>query len=504
MIIPYELVRKQPALNRRLFTFIVIFDIIYRVFQSSLKEEMMAEKEGTVSIPASKNYQTVLARIDNAADILELPRGSQGDDDRTLRGRLKETKRVLEIKSRFVTDDGGERAFHAWRVHDNNLIGLPFKGGITVSADVDENEVRAKAKTMTLKNALINVPFGGAKGGVAIDPRSLSRDERKRLWAKYVEDTFMFIGPRLDVPAPDLGTGPDDMLAILEAYKAYSKALLNLASASHYAIVTGKPLTDRGIPGRVEATGLGCFFVLQELYRRTGRDFNGKTAIVQGYGNVGSHAAKFLHAAGVKIIAVADESGAIFNDKGIDASQLDQYRFAHPQKTIIGFKDAEDISQEEFWRVSCDIVVPAAVEGAVTRERAGNFRDGAVIVEGANNPTSFEADEILVAKEIIAIPDILANSGGVTVSYFEWKSNIDEEDFGLLLPTREQVVKRLEQYMLRAFEKVWDMKEKFGGKGIRDLRTAAFVVALHRLATKAGGKNSGKEYKNPFDLDVLY
>jgi glutamate dehydrogenase/leucine dehydrogenase len=458
----------------------------------------MSEKGSGAS---NVNYAAVLARIDHAADILEMPRGN---DARTLRGRLKETKRVLEINSRFKTDDGGERAFHGWRIHDNTLIGRPAKGGIRMAPNVNEDEVRAMAKTMTLKNALIGVPFGGAKGGIAIDPRSLSKTERENLWAKYVEDTWSFLGIHEDVPAPDLGTGPEDMACILKAYESFSKTLSGLTNNSHYAIVTGKPLEHRGIRGRVEATGLGCFFVIRELYRKLGRDLQGKTAIVHGYGNVGSHAAKFLHEAGVKIIAVADESGAIFNDKGINAVLLDQYRLSHPQKTIVGFTEAEAVSEEEFWATPCDIIVPAAVEGVITPERARRFRDGSVILEGANNPTAFEADEILVAKEIIALPDILANSGGVTVSYFEWESNVTKQDFGRRAPTRERVIRDLENYMTDAFEKVWNIREKFADRGIRDLRTAAFVVALHRLAIHASGKNSGKEYRNPFDLDVLY
>lgn len=442
----------------------------------------------------NQNYASVLARIDRAADILELPDNSNG-----LRGRLKDTKRTLEVQLRFDTDNGKERTCLGWRIHDNTLLG-PGKGGIRVAPSVDEEEVKAMAKTMTLKNALIQVPFGGAKGGIAIDPRTLSESERKRMWEKYVEDFRMFIGPHFDIPAPDLGSGPEDMRMILEAYSKYA----SLTSGYQYAVVTGKPLSHRGIPGRVEATGLGCLFVLQELYNKLGINFEHKTAIIQGFGNVGSHTAKFLQCAGVKIIAVSDEYVALYNNKGIDAVALDVHWISQPSKSIHGFSDAEEISQEEFWRIPCDIVVPAAIEGVITVSVATGLQDGCIVLEGANNPTAYEADEILIAKEIIALPDILANSGGVTVSYFEWENNIHGRDYGLRAPNMERVKQELKKYMVRAFEKVWDVRERFYDRGVRDLRTAAFVIALHRLAVAARGKTSGKEYINSLGLDEIY
>ncbi len=474
------------------FTFDCKFGIKRGVIESSLKEEIMAEKDLTT---ISSNYAAVLARMDKAADILEMP-----DGEETLRKRLKSSKRTHIVESQFETDDGRDRTFVGYRVQDNNLNGYG-KGGIRLAPNVDMDEVRAMAKTMTLKNVLIEVPFGGAKGGIAIDPRTLSEDERKRMWFKYVEDLRWVIGPKQDIPAPDLGTGPDDMLSILEAYRIFRSQ----SGEYEYAVVTGKPLSHRGIPGRVEATGLGCFFVLAEFARKLDIRLAGKTAIVQGFGNVGSNTAKFLLQRGnVKIVAVSDEYGSLYNPRGIDVFALDAYRLANLKKSIVGFPGAEAIEKEDFWRVQADIVVPAAVEGSVTVDVVRGFKDGAIIVEGANNPTTVDADPILSAKDIVVIPDILANSGGVTVSYFEWDNNIHGRDYGPRAPSVEQVNRDLEMYMTRAFDKVWDVYTRFRANNIDSLRTAAFVIAMHRLAVKARSKKSGKTYRDPLRLGSVY
>jgi len=310
---------------------------------------------------------------------------------------------------------------------------------------------------------VVNIPFGGAKGGVTCDPSTMSQSELERLTRRYIWEISPVIGPDQDIPAPDVNTNPQVMAWIVDTYSVFK-------GYTCPSVVTGKPVEIGGSLGRLEATSRGVVFVLQEAAKLLKIDLTGATAVIQGYGNVGYHAAELAEEIGIKVKAVADWRGGILNDKGLDTKKV----YAHCQKTgsVVNYPEADNITNAQLFELPCDILIPAALEGQITRANAGKIK-AKVIVEGANGPTSPFADEILDNKGIFVVPDILANAGGVTVSYFEWVQNVQK-----LFWTEDDVNQRLQQIMSRAFHEVYDIstREKV------NMRTAAYMLAIGRVA----------------------
>lgn len=376
--------------------------------------------------------------------------------------KIKYPRREFIVRFPLRYDDGHIKLLTGFRVQHNTLRG-PAKGGIRYHPDVDLDEVRALAGWMTWKCAVVNIPFGGAKGGVTCDPSTMSQSELERLTRRYIWEISPVIGPDQDIPAPDVNTNPQVMAWIVDTYSVFK-------GYTCPSVVTGKPVEIGGSLGRLEATSRGVVFVLQEAAKLLKIDLTGATAVIQGYGNVGYHAAELAEEIGIKVKAVADWRGGILNDKGLDTKKV----YAHCQKTgsVVNYPEADNITNAQLFELPCDILIPAALEGQITRVNAGKIK-AKVIVEGANGPTSPFADEILDNKGIFVVPDILANAGGVTVSYFEWVQNVQK-----LFWTEDDVNQRLQQIMSRAFHEVYDIstREKV------NVRTAAYMLAIGRVA----------------------
>jgi len=369
-----------------------------------------------------------------------------------------------------VTMDTGEvRVLRGYRVQHNNALG-PFKGGIRFSPAVDLDEVRALATWMTFKTALVDIPFGGAKGGIAIDPRSFSLGELERIVRRFTFALGSNIGPDHDIPAPDMGTNAQTMVWMMDTYAAMASA------ADRHTVrrvVTGKTVAAGGSRGRDKATGQGATYALGAWANRVGNGhkIDGARVAIQGFGNVGEHAARTMHAAGAKIVAVADHTGAIGTTDGIDPELLWQYSSTH--RGVDGAPGHRPLTTEEFWEADCDVFVPAALENQIDAERAKELRAG-VVVEGANGPTTPEAELILADRGITVIPDILANAGGVTVSYFEWVQNRAGDSW-----TLADVDARLRRLITEATDEILAVATEHACT----LRDAAYVVALRRLTT---------------------
>jgi len=376
--------------------------------------------------------------------------------------KVKYPRREVVVRFPLRYDDGHIELLTGYRVQHNTLRG-PAKGGIRYHHQVDLDEVRALAGWMTWKCAVVDLPFGGAKGGVTCDPSIMSKNELERLTRRYIWEISPIIGPEIDIPAPDMNTNPQVMAWIVDTYSVFKGYTCN-------SVVTGKPVSIGGSLGRLKATSQGCVYVLEEAAKILNIDLSKCRVAVQGFGNVGYHAAELLHQAGIKVIAVSNVEGGLYSPAGIDPIKVLQ----HQQETghLPGYPDAEGISNKDLIELPCDVLVLAAMEGQVTRHNAGNIK-AKVIVEGANGPTSPFADNILEDKGIFVIPDILANAGGVTVSYFEWVQNVQK-----LFWTERDVNQRLEQIMKRAFAEVYAIvrKEKVS------MRTAAYILAIGRVA----------------------
>jgi glutamate dehydrogenase (NAD(P)+) len=344
-----------------------------------------------------------------------------------------------------------------------------MKGGLRYHPEVDSGEVLALATLMTWKTAVVNLPYGGAKGGIAVDPKKLSPGELERLTRKFVDEIHDVIGPDKDIPAPDMGTNAQVMAWIMNQYEKYH--------GFSPACVTGKPVELHGAEGREEATGRGVAVIAKALMDRVKKPLSGATVSLQGFGNVGSFTAKFLHDAGAKIVAVSDAFGGISNPKGLDIPALLEHSAAAGK--VSGFADASEISNAEVLAAPVDILIPAALGGVLHKENADDVR-AKYIVEAANGPTTPEADEIFEKKDIVVVPDILANAGGVTVSYFEWVQNRQYFKWQL-----QQVRQQLEQVMTESFDRVWGVAEE---KKV-SLRTAAYILGISRVgrATVVGG-----------------
>jgi glutamate dehydrogenase (NAD(P)+) len=381
--------------------------------------------------------------------------------DEGIHKKLQHCKRELTVSIPVKMDSGKLEVFTGYRVQHNIDRG-PAKGGIRYHPQVTLEEVKALAMWMTWKCAVVNIPYGGAKGGVVCNPKELSEGELERLTRRYTSEISIIIGPEKDIPAPDVYTNPQIMAWIMDTYS------MNVGY-SVPAIVTGKPLSVGGSLGREEATARGCMFTIKEALDYLNISYQ-PTVVIQGYGNAGSIVARLLHQEGAKIIGVSDSKGAIYNKNGLVPEEV----LEHKQRTssVIGFKNAEEISQSALLELETDILVPAALENQITQENAPRIR-AKIIAEAANGPTTPEADEILFEREVFVIPDILANAGGVTVSYFEWLQGLQ-----MYFWTEAEVNSKLKEVMSRSFKEVVAIKEKEKC----DMRLAAYILAVKRVA----------------------
>jgi len=374
---------------------------------------------------------------------------------------LKRCKRVLAVDIPIQKDDGTVAHFEGYRVQ-HNLSRGPGKGGVRFHPAVTIDEVMALAAWMTIKNAAVNLPYGGAKGGIRVDPAMLTRPELERLTRRYTSEIGLIIGPDKDIPAPDVNTNDQIMAWMMDTYS------MNVG-ATATGVVTGKPIALGGSRGRREATGRGVYIVARETARAHGFDLAGSRIVVQGFGNVGGIAARLFEAAGAKVIGLQDASGSVMNQAGLPIERLE----AHVARggRLIDAPDATPISEDDFWGLRSDVFVPAALENQVTAERA-RVLSTRMIVEGANGPTTPQADDILAERGIVVVPDVIANAGGVTVSYFEWV-----QDFSSFFWTEAEINDRLERIMVDALRAVVHTADKHRVS----LRTAAFIIACTRV-----------------------
>ena len=374
---------------------------------------------------------------------------------------LKRPKRILIVDCPIELDNGTVAHFEGYRVQHNTSRG-PGKGGVRYHQDVTLSEVMALSAWMSVKNAAVNVPYGGAKGGIRVDPRTLSRGELERLTRRYTSEIGIIIGPNTDIPAPDVNTNEQIM-----AWMMYTYSMNQGQTAT--GVVTGKPISLGGSLGRKEATGRGVFVVGTEAARRIGMEIEGARIAVQGFGNVGGIAARLFQEAGARVIAVQDHTGTLYNSKGVDTVALAEH--VAQNGGVGGFAGADPVSKDEFWTIESDILIPAALEGQITEHNAPKIRTK-IVVEGANGPTTTAADDILHDKGVLVIPDVVANAGGVTVSYFEWV-----QDFSSFFWTEDEINQRLERVMREAFAAVWQVASEHQVS----VRTAAFIVACTRI-----------------------
>ena len=374
---------------------------------------------------------------------------------------LKHPKRTLIVDVPIERDDGTIAHFEGYRVQ-HNLSRGPGKGGVRFHQDVTLSEVMALSAWMSVKNAAVNVPYGGAKGGIRVDPKQLSHGELERLTRRYTSEIGLLIGPSKDIPAPDVNTNGQIMSWMMDTYS------MNVG-ATATGVVTGKPVDLGGSLGRVEATGRGAFTVGIEAAKLTGMPVEGARVAVQGFGNVGGIAGKLFAEAGAKVVAVQDHTGTVFNNNGLDVPAL----LAHVKQRggVGGFAGADVMANDDFWGVDCDILIPAALEGQIHQGNADRIK-AKMVIEGANGPTTPEADDILADKGILVVPDVIANAGGVTVSYFEWV-----QDFSSFFWTEDEINARLVRIMQEAFAGVWQVAQE----NKVTLRTATFIVACQRI-----------------------
>jgi glutamate dehydrogenase (NAD(P)+) len=374
---------------------------------------------------------------------------------------LRRPKRALIVDIPIELDDGSVAHFEGYRVQ-HNLSRGPGKGGVRYHPDVTLEEVMALAAWMSIKNAAVNLPFGGAKGGVRVDPKQLSKKELERMTRRYTSEIGIIIGPQQDIPAPDVNTNPQIMAWMMDTYS------MNTGTTAT-GVVTGKPIHLGGSLGRVKATGRGVFVTGREAARRLALDLNGARVAVQGFGNVGAAAAELFAQAGCRIVAAQDHTGTICNDRGFDLAEL----IPHVKAAggVGGFPGAEPMANEAFWDVPCDILVPAALEGQITADRARRVR-ARLVLEGANGPTVPLADDILAERGVLVVPDVICNAGGVTVSYFEWV-----QDFNSFFWTEDEINLRLDKIMIGALKRIWDTADRHR----ITLRTATFAVACERI-----------------------
>ncbi|MDP1650268.1 MAG: Glu/Leu/Phe/Val dehydrogenase [Rubrivivax sp.] len=376
---------------------------------------------------------------------------------------LKRPKRSLIVDVPIELDNGNVAHYEGFRVQ-HSLTRGPGKGGVRYHPDVTLEEVMALAAWMTIKNAAVNLPYGGAKGGIRVDPKQLSLKELERITRRYTSEIGIIIGPHQDIPAPDVNTNAQVMAWMMDTYS------MNVG-ATATGVVTGKPLHLGGSLGRVKATGRGVFVTGREAARRIGLNLDGARVAVQGLGNVGSSAAELFAQAGGKIVAVQDHTGTIANAQGLDLADL----MPHVKASggVAGFQAAEAIDNEAFWDVPCEILIPAALEGQIGGERARRIK-ARLVLEGANGPTTQAGDDTLADRGILVVPDVICNAGGVTVSYFEWV-----QDFSSFFWTEDEINVRLDKILVGALKNIWDTADRHK----ITLRTATFAVACERILT---------------------
>lgn len=374
---------------------------------------------------------------------------------------LKRPKRVLIVDVPINMDDGTIAHFEGYRVQHNVSRG-PGKGGVRFHQDVTLSEVMALSAWMSIKNAAVNVPFGGAKGGIRVDPKTVSMGELERITRRYTSEIGIIIGPTKDIPAPDVNTNEQVMAWMMDTYS------MNTGSTST-GVVTGKPVDLGGSLGRRDATGRGVFTVGVEAAKHIDLDISTSRVAVQGFGNVGSVAGRLFHETGARIVAVQDHGGTIYREAGLDVPAL--IRHVAETGSVRGFPNAEVIADELFWEVDCDIMIPAALEEQITAANAGRIK-ARMVIEGANGPTTPEADDILQERNVLVLPDVIANAGGVTVSYFEWV-----QDFSSFFWDEAEINARLVRIMREAFAGVWQVAQDHKVT----LRTATFIVACKRI-----------------------
>jgi glutamate dehydrogenase (NAD(P)+) len=399
-------------------------------------------------------FEAMMERFDHAAKLLNLDPG--------LYKILRNPERQIIVSIPILRDNGETEVFTGYRVLYNTSRG-PAKGGIRFDLRVTLDEVKALAAWMTWKCALVNIPFGGAKGGVVCDPSTMSMGELERVTRRYTASLIDTLGPDSDVPAPDVNTNERVMAWIMDTYSMHKRHTVT-------AVVTGKPVEMGGSLGRREATGRGCLFVTREALARMGMSIKGARVAVQGFGNVGSVTADLMAKEGATIVAVGDKSGGLINPKGLDVADL--IKWVRERRQLAGYPKADPITNDELLVSDCDVLVPAALENVITRKNAPHIK-AKIICEGANGPTTAAADKILEDKGIFVIPDILANAGGVTVSYFEWV-----QDRGGYFWDEETVNTRLEKIMTRSFHDVYSLASRHKV----NTRVAAYMLAVDRVA----------------------
>jgi len=411
------------------------------------------DKLSYVSEGSTTAWSTYLQQIDRVAPYL-------GDLTRWI-DTLRHPKRALIVDIPLQMDDGSIRHFEGFRVQ-HNLSRGPGKGGVRYHPNVDLNEVMALSAWMTIKCAAVNLPYGGAKGGIRVDPFKLSEGELERLTRRYTSEIGLIIGPQKDIPAPDVGTNSKVMAWMMDTYSMNHGTTIT-------GVVTGKPIHLGGSLGREKATGRGVYITGREVARRSGIEIEGAKIAVQGFGNVGSEAARLFVAAGARVVVIQDHSATLFNAEGIDLTALTEWQ--NSNKNIAGFPGAEEIASEDFWTTQMDILIPAALEGQITRERA-EVLSCKLVLEGANGPTYPDADDMLTSRGVTVVPDVICNAGGVTVSYFEWV-----QDMASFFWSESEINDRMDKIMTEAMIHVWD---KASEKGC-SLRTAAYIVACERI-----------------------
>jgi glutamate dehydrogenase (NAD(P)+) len=413
----------------------------------------MSEKLSFVTPTANSPWGTYLSQVDRVVPYLgPLARWVE---------TLKRPKRALIVDVPIEMDDGTIAHFEGYRVQHNMSRG-PGKGGVRFHPDVTLEEVMALSAWMTIKTAAVNLPYGGAKGGIRVDPKKLSLQELEKVTRRYTSEIGIIIGPHTDIPAPDVNTNAQIMAWMMDTYS------MNVGGTAT-GVVTGKPLHLGGSLGRVKATGRGVFVTGREAARRLGMDLRGARIAVQGFGNVGSVAAELFVEAGAKVVAVQDHTGTIVNSNGLDLAKLIPVA---NKEGVVAFKAGGDIvPNEDFWNTPCDILIPAALEGQLTAERAQKTT-AKLVLEGANGPTVPQADDILAERGVLVVPDVICNAGGVTVSYFEWV-----QDFSSFFWDEDEINVRLDRIMMNALNQIWDTADKHK----IPLRTATYAVACERI-----------------------
>ena len=415
-----------------------------------MSREEIPSQESHLNHPLFLN---ALQSIDEAGKLINC--------DMNVLARLKRPKRSIIVSVPVRMDDYTVKVFTGYRVQYNSTLG-PYKGGIRFHQDVCLGEVTGLAALMMIKNSVMGLPYGGGKGGVSVDPNKLSRTEKQNLTRRYTSELGTMIGPTKDIPAPDVGTDAQTMAWMMDTYSQEQ-------GFAQPGVVTGKPVEIGGSLGRAGATGLGVVYVTERALDRIGKSMKGTTIAIQGFGNVGSHAAQYAHERGSKIIAVSDVSGAIFNGDGLDIPELLEY--VKTNKILAGYPRAQKISNEDLLLLDCDVLFPCALENVITAKNADRVR-ARMIVEGANGPVDNEATTILHKKGVIIVPDIIANGGGVVVSYFEWV-----QDIMSFFWDEDEINNRLKSIITKAFDKGYNMAKE---KNV-DMRMAAMAVSIDRL-----------------------